>query len=175
MSNSNSKILDVTQEPLMKPLAAFAIPMMCSNVLQLLFNAADIVVVGQLAGESSVAAVGSTTLLISTIISLFTGVSIGANVLLSSELGARSDHLKECIQTTYTLGIIFGTCAAVIIFLFARPILGLRQTPADIIDQAAFYLRIIAIGQIGFMMYTFSRAILSSLGDTKSPLIYLTI
>lgn len=158
----------------MKPLAAFAIPMMCSNVLQLLFNAADIVV-GQLAGESSVAAVGSTTLLISTIISLFTGVSIGANVLLSSELGARSDHLKECIQTTYTLGIIFGTCAAVIIFLFARPILGLLQTPADIIDQAAFYLRIIAIGQIGFMMYTFSRAILSSLGDTKSPLIYLTI
>lgn len=159
----------------MKPLAAFAIPMMLSNILQLLFNASDIIVVGQFAGETAVAAVGATTLLISTIISLFTGISIGANVLLSNVIGAKSNRISECIQTTYTLGIVLGACAAVISFIFAHPILTLLQTPADIIDQSTLYLRIIAVGQIGFLMYTFSRAVLSSLGDTKSPLAYLLI
>lgn len=175
MANSNSKVVDVTEGPLLKPLAAFAVPMMFSNILQLLFNAADIIVVGQFAGENAVAAVGSTTLLISTIISLFTGISIGANVLLSSEIGAKSENFSACMQTTYTLGAVLGVVSAAISSVLARPILTLLQTPSDIINQSVLYLRIVAIGQIGSVLYTFSRAILSSLGDTKSPLKYLTV
>ena len=167
-------VLDATNGPVLKPLIAFSVPIMLANILQLLFNAADIIVVGQFVGETAVAAVGS-AVIISMLISLFMGLSIGATVVMSTKLGSGATNISRTIQTTYTLGIFLGVLTAVVGFILAPSFLGLLNTPNDIIGQADLYLRIVFLGQPGFMVYTFVRAILVAKGDTRSPLIYLFI
>ena len=170
---SESKILDTTSGPIFRPLITYSVPIMLANILQLLFNAADIVVVGQFVGETAVAAVGSTSIIINILVSLFTGLSIGATALISMNLGKGIRNLDRLIHTTYTLGVVLGLFAMIAGIIFAPGALKLLNTPSDIISQADIYLRIYFLGQPGFMIYTFARAILVSKGDTKSPFNYL--
>lgn len=170
-----SHVLDATSGRILKPLIAFSLPIMLANIIQLLFNAADIIVVGQFVDETAVAAVGSTGSIISILVSLFTGLSVGATVVISTRLGEGAKDLHSLVQTTYTLGVGLGVFTAVIGFVFAPFLLNIMDTPADIIRQADTYLKIYFLGQPGFMIYTFARAILAAKGDTKSPFNYLLL
>lgn len=169
----NHSVLDATKGPIMRPLIAFSVPIMLANLLQLLFNAADIIVVGQFVGESAVAAVGSTSSTINILVSLFSGLSIGATVVISTQLGSGRQDLERVIQTTYTLGVILGIFTAIVGCSVSHIFLELMNTPGDIIDQSDLYLKIYFLGQPGFMIYTFARAILVAKGDTRSPFVYL--
>lgn len=174
-TKNTSQIADRTTGAILTPLIAFSVPIMLTNILQLLFNAADIIVVGQFADANAVAAVGSTTVIINLLINLFSGIAIGATVVLSTEIGLKRSDTSTTVHTTYALGIIFGIASALIGIFIAKPLLHLLGTPDEILDQASLYLMIYFLGQPGFMIYTFARAILISTGETKAPLIYLTI
>ena len=167
--------MDMTQDPLLKQIIIFAVPLILSSVLQLLFNAADIVVVGRFSGSESLAAVGSTTSLINLLVNLFLGLSIGTNVLFGRYIGA-GDH-KNASETLHT-AIYIATFAGIgMIFvgnIFAKPLLTLMGTPDNVIDLASLYMRVYFIGMPGFMLYNFGSAILRTVGDTKRPLYYLT-
>lgn len=170
-----SAVADRTTGPILKPLIAFSVPIMLTNILQLLFNAADSIVVGQFGSPNAVGAVGSTIIIINLFINLFTGISAGATVVISNQIGSNSRDVDKTVHTAYAFGILFGIISAVIGFAIAKPFLQLLGTPHEIIDKATLYLRIYFIGQPGFMIYTFARAILISTGETKAPLFYLII
>lgn len=173
MKNNNTEI-DMCNGRLLPSIMRFAIPLMLSSVLQLLFNAADIIVVGRFAGENSLAAVGSNTSLINLMTNLFLGLAIGTNVLAAQFTGAgRKDRLKLTIHTSVSLGIISGLILTVIGLLFAKQILLLMQTPDEIIGLSSLYLRVYFLGMPAMMVYNFGSAIMRAKGDTKRPLYYL--
>lgn len=168
--------MDMCSGPVLGKMLLFALPLMCSSILQLLFNAADIIVVGRFAGDNSLAAVGSNTALINLLTNFFLGLSIGANVLVARYCGAKKD--KEVSQTVHTamlLSIYSGILLTFIGCIGARRILIWMQTPEDVLPLAALYLRIYFIGMTATMLYNFGSAILRAVGDTKRPLYYLTI
>ena len=168
-------VVDMLNGPVLMPLIMYSVPIVLTQVLQLLFNAADIVVVGQFVGDTAVAAVGSCAPLINLIINLFVGISLGATVVLAATLGAnQKDKIHDLTHTIFSLGVIFGIVTGVVGVIFARTFLEWMGTTADSIDQATVYLRIYFIGAPAFMIYTFGRAIIVATGDTKRPLIYLT-
>lgn len=155
---------------------AFALPLICSGVLQLLFNAADIVVVGRFAGDNSLAAVGSTTSLIQLLVNLFIGLSVGANVLVARYYGAKQyASLSKTVHTSLLIGAASGLFISAVGMIFAKPILILMQTPADVLPLAVLYIRIYFGGMIATMLYNFGSAILRAVGDTKRPLYYLSL
>ena len=172
---NNNHVLDATRGSVIRPLIEFSVPIMFANILQLFFNAADVIVVGQFVDETAVAAVGSTTSIISILVGLFTGLSVGATVVLSTKIGEGNRELEKIVQTTYTLGILLGIITAFVGFYISPFLLKLLNTPTDVIGQAEIYLQIYFLGQPGFMLYTFTRAVLAAKGDTKSPFIYLLI
>ena len=152
----------------------FAIPLMCSSILQLLFNAADIVVVGRFAGDNALAAVGSNSALINLLTNLFVGLSIGSNVLTAQYYGAKKDtDLKETVHTSMLISIYSGLILTVIGILGARVLLEMMQAPPEVLDLAVLYLRIYFVGMTSTMVYNFGSAILRAVGDTKRPLYYL--
>ena len=157
-------------------LLRLTLPLMLSSVLQLLFNAADIIVVGNFASENSLAAVGSTTALINLMTNLFLGLSTGANVLSSHYMGAKdSENVGKTVHTSIFLSIacgLFLTCAGVI---FAEKLLILMQTPEEVLGLSATYLRIYFLGMVAMMIYNFGSSLLRSKGDTKRPLYFLTL
>ena len=166
--------IDMCNVPILKKMLVFSIPLMCSSVLQLIFNAADIVVVGNFAGDNSLAAVGSNTALIGLLTNLFVGLSIGANVLAAKYYGAKDEkNLAEAVNTSILLSIISGIILTIIGLAGARRILIWMQTPDEVLDLAATYLRICFLGMVPTMVYNFGSAILRSVGDTKRPLYYL--
>lgn len=172
--NKKDYTIDMCNGPILKKMLIFSIPLMCSSVLQLLFNAADIVVVGKFAGDNSLAAVGSNTALIGLLTNLFFGLSIGANVLSAKYYGAKDQKkLSETVHTSIFLSIISGIILTIIGVAGARKILIWMQTPDEVIDLAASYLRICFLGMIPTMLYNFGSAILRSVGDTKRPLYFL--
>ena len=146
---------------------------MLTNILQILFNAADIVIIGQFGSDNSVGAIGSTTSIINMMINFFTGISIGATVIISNEIGARAKNKDKTVHTVYALGVIFGIFTAILGQIIAKPFLLLLGTPEEILGKALLYLRIYFLGLPGFMIYTFARAILICTGETKAPLRYL--
>ncbi len=155
---------------------AFALPLICSGVLQLLFNAADIVVVGRFAGDNSLAAVGSTTSLIQLLVNLFIGLSVGANVLVARYYGAKQyASLSKTVHASLLIGAASGLFISAVGMIFAKPILILMQTPADVLPLAVLYIRIYFGGMIATMLYNFGSAILRAVGDTKRPLYYLSL
>ncbi len=159
---------------IMKNMLLFAVPLMLSSTLQLLFNAADIIVVGRYAGYESLAAVGSNSAIINFMTNFFMGFSVGANVLAARYAGA-GKH-KDCSKTVHTamsLALILGAAVSVSGCLAAGKILVLMGTPAEILPLARLYLRIYFLGMISMVLYNFSAAILRSVGDTKRPLYYL--
>lgn len=172
----NSSKIDMTHGPLLGKLIIFTIPIILSGVLQLLFNAADVIVVGRFAGEASLAAVGSTNSLINLMTNLFIGMSVGANVCAAQFYGAgQLDDVKKTVHTSTAFSLICGVILILIGFVGARPMLDLMGSPADVISLAALYVRIYFIAMPAIMLYNFLAAILRSAGDTKHPLIFLTV
>lgn len=171
----NSYEIDMCNGPLLKKICIFAIPLALSSVLQLLFNAADIVVVGNFVGKESLAAVGSTSALINLIVNLFVGLSVGTNVLVARYYGAgQHKDLKEAVHTSVTVSLVSGVILIFVGVAFAKPLLELMGTPPDVLDQAALYMRIFFIGMPANMLYNFGAAVLRAVGDTKRPLYYLS-
>jgi putative MATE family efflux protein len=168
--------IDMTTGPLLGKICKFAIPLALSSILQLLFNAADIIVVGNFAGSTALAAVGSTGALINLIVNVFIGLSVGTNVLVARYYGSgQKKDLEETVHTSITVSLVGGVILIVIGIILAEPLLLLMGTPADVIDQATLYMRIFFVGMPVNMLYNFGAAVLRSVGDTKRPLYYLVI
>lgn len=160
--------------PILKKMLLFTIPLMFSSILQLLFNAADIVVVGRFAGDNSLAAVGCNGALINLMTNVFLGLSVGGNVLAARDYGAGDEEeLSKTVHTAMLLGIISGLVLTVAGVIFAPQLLELMQTPENVLPLAALYLRIYFLGMTAMMVYNFGSALLRSIGDTKRPLYYL--
>ena len=171
-----SRTMDMTQGRLLTQVLVFALPIMLSGILQLLFNAADTIVVGRFAGNEALAAVGSVGSLNNMIISLFIGLSVGANVLVARYTGSRNERaVSDTVHTSVLLSLVGGVLLMAVGVLLARPLLTLMGSPEDVIDLAVLYVRIIFLGMPVQMLYNFCAAILRAVGDTQRPLYYLTI
>ncbi|MCH5281933.1 MAG: MATE family efflux transporter [Lachnospiraceae bacterium] len=168
--------IDMCNGPILSKLLAFAFPLMCSGVLQLLFNAADIIVVGNFAGDNSLAAVGSNTPLINLLTNFFVGLSIGGNVMAAHFYGAKQDKdLHETVHTAMLLSIFSGIILTIVGCFGAKTILIWMKTPEEVLPLATLYLRIYFLGMTATMVYNFGSAILRAVGDTRRPLYFLTI
>ncbi len=166
----------MTNGPLLGKIVRFAIPLALSGILQLLFNAADIVVVGQFVGPTALAAVGSTSAVINLIVNLFMGFSVGANVLAAQYYGAgKNKDLSETVHTAVLSSLAFGVALIFAGVALSRPMLELMGTPADVLDQAVLYMRIYFVGMPVMMLYNFGAAILRAVGDTQRPLYFLLL
>lgn len=168
--------LDLTQGPILTRLLQFSLPIILSGVLQLLFNAADIIVVGQFAGDASLAAVGSTSSLVNLLVNLFMGLSIGTNVVAANFFGAgKKDELKRTVHTSILVSLYSGIILTVIGVLGAKQILKLMQSPPEVLKLATLYLQIFFGGITSTMIYNFGSALLRAKGDTQRPLYILFI
>lgn len=168
--------IDMCNGPILSRMLRFSIPLMCSSVLQLLFNAADIVVVGRWAGDNSLAAVGSNTALIGLLTNLFVGLAVGANTLAAKYYGAHDqEELRKTVHTSMLLSLISGLILTVVGVVGARTILIWMQTPANVLDLATLYLRIYFLGMTATMVYNFGSALLRAEGDTQRPLYFLSL
>ncbi len=173
---SAAKSSDMTEGPFLKKILLFALPLAASSVLQLLFNAADVVVVGRFAGSAALAAVGSNGSLINLLVNLFVGLSVGSNVVAARAFGARdAKAVSKTVHTSILISFIGGVILAVVGVLCARTLLEWMSSPADVIDLAALYLRIYFVGMPVMMIYNFGSALLRAIGDTRRPLICLAI
>ena len=160
----------------MDKLISFSLPLMVSSILQLMFNAVDIIVVGRFSGSQALAAVGSTTALINIFTNLFIGISLGANVLAARYFAAgREKEMSEAVHTAITLALISGVMMAFVGVGASGLALGLMDTPADVIDQSVTYMRIYFMGMPFFMLYNYGAAVLRAVGDTKRPLAFLIV
>ena len=165
---------DLTSGPMLQKIILFSLPLAASSILQLLFNAADVVTVGRFAGSTALAAVGSNGALINLLVNLFVGLSLGANVVAARCFGARDDQgVQNTVHTAVTLGLVSGVLLAGVGFFVARGLLELMSSPEDVIDLATLYLKIYFLGMPMTMLYNFSSALLRAVGDTKRPLFCL--
>ena len=168
--------IDMCRGPLLSRILLFAVPLICSGVLQLVFNATDIIVVGRFVGSEAMAAVGSTSSLISLLVNFFIGISVGANVLVARFRGANDfDDAQETVQTALITALAGGFILIAAGMLLARPMLVWMATPAEVLDQAVLYMRVYFIGMPATMLYNFGAAILRAVGDTRRPLYFLTL
>lgn len=175
MKNNRNYEIDMCHGPILRKMLVFTIPLICSSILQLLFNAADVIVVGRYAGDNSLAAVGSTGSLIGLITNLFLGLSVGANVLVARYYGAkREEELSETVHTAILVSIYSGVLLTFVGVFGAKQILVWMQTPKEVVGLATLYLRIYFLGMPAMMVYNFGSAILRAVGDTKRPLYFLT-
>ena len=176
MSRENKYEIDMCNGSIMDKLISFALPLMLSGMLQLMFNAVDIVVVGRFSGSQSLAAVGATTALIYLFTNLFIGISLGANVLAARYYAAgKHEEMSETVHTAMMFALISGIIMIFVGLFFSRLALEIMGTPSDVIDQATLYMRIYFLGMPFFMLYNYGAAILRAVGDTKRPLIFLII
>ena len=167
--------LDMCSGPLLGKTLVFALPLMLSGILQLLFNAADMIVVGHANGPTALAAVGATSSLINLLINLFMGLSVGANVLVAHFFAAKQEKdCKETVHTAILVSIISGVFLAIVGIFLARPLLVLMGTPTDVLSKSVLYMRIYFLGMPVMLLYNFGSAILRAVGDTKRPLFYLS-
>ena len=161
---------------IMDKMISFALPLMLSGILQLLFNAVDIIVVGRFSGSQSLAAVGSTSSLINMLTNLFIGISLGANVLAARFYAAgKHKEMSETVHTAIATAFVSGVIMIFVGILLSRPALELMDTPSDVIELSTLYIRIYFLGMPFFMLYNYGAAILRAVGDTKRPLIFLVI
>ena len=166
----------MTEGRLLPKILLFSLPLMASSVLQLLFNAADVVVVGKFAGSEALAAVSSTTSLINLITQLFIGLSIGVNVVVAKHIGERDfDKTYRSVSTSIIISLVGGVIVTVVGLLFCKTMLQLMGSPDDVIDLSALYLKIYFLGTIALMLYNYGSAILRAQGDTQRTLKFLTL
>ena len=167
---------DLTEGNIGKQILFFSIPLMLSNVLQVLFNMADVAVVGRFAGSIALGAVGSTTILVALFTGLLIGMSGGVNVLVALHYGAKNKkEITETIHTAAILCLFIGILLSVVGIVFAREILSILNTKPELIDGAVLYLRIYFLGMPALAMYNYGNAVFSAVGDTKRPLFYLVM
>ncbi|MDO5716287.1 MAG: MATE family efflux transporter [Tissierellia bacterium] len=168
--------IDMLHGPLLGRLISFAIPLILSGILQLLFNAADIVVVGRFAGKESLAAVGATSSLINLLINMFMGVSIGASVIMGRFVGAGDfKNAKDTLHTAITLAFYGGVIMVFVGVFLAKPLLLMTGTPEEVLPLSIRYMRIFFCGMPAFMVYNFGAAIFRAVGDTRRPLYFLIV
>ena len=168
--------IDMCHGPLLSRILLFAVPLICSGVLQLLFNATDIIVVGRFVSSNAMAAVGSTSSLINLLVNFFIGISVGANVLVARFRGANDfDDAQQTVQTALITAVFGGFVLIAAGLLLARPMLVWMATPAEVLDQAVLYMRVYFIGMPATMLYNFGAAVLRAVGDTRRPLYFLTL
>ena len=161
----NTRTGDLTSGPMLQKIILFSLPLAASSILQLLFNAAD-VVVGRFAGSTALAAVGSNGALINLLVNLFVGLSLGANVVAARCFGAKDEEgVRNTVQTSVTLGLVSGFLLAVVGFFAACVLLELMSCPEDVIGLSTLYLKIYFIGMPMTMLYNFSSALLRAVGD----------
>ncbi len=173
---NNKYEIDMCNGPIMKKLISFSLPLMLSSILQLMFNAVDIIVVGRFTGSEALAAVGSTTALINMFVNMFIGVSLGSNVLAARFFAAgKSQEMSDTVHTSILFALISGIIMAFVGLFFSRPALEIMGTPDNVIDQSTLYMRIYFLGMPFFMLYNFGASILRAVGDTKRPLLFLII
>ena len=166
--------IDMLHGPLFMKTIMFTLPLAASSILQQLFNSVDVAVMGRFASSQALAAVGSNAPVISLLINLFMGVSMGANVIISNHIGQNDRRsIRDAISTVGLVAIVSGLLMMVVGILVARPILTMMDTPADVLDMAVTYLRIFFLGIPFFMIFDFGSAILRSMGDTRRPLYIL--
>ena len=167
---------DMTRGSVLGQLVAFSVPLLIGNIFQQLYNTVDSVVVGNFVGKEALAAVGSNGSLISLMINLFIGISLGANVLAARFYAAgREEEMSQTVHTAITLALISGIIMAFVGLICAKPALALMDTPDDVIDLSSVYMRIYFLGMPFFMLYNYGAAILRAVGDTKRPLLFLVI
>ncbi len=169
---------DFTEGAIFGKLIKFALPLMATGMLQMLYNASDMIVVGRFSpgGENSMGAVGACSALINLILNLFMGLATGAGVLAAQNIGAKKyDHLKKVVDTSVVTSLICGVVLAIFGFFMAEPLLTLMGTPDAVIIEAVPYMKAYFVGVPACMLYNFLAAILRSSGDSKRPLIFLAI
>ncbi len=172
----HSKNIDMTNGPIIKGFLLFSVPIMLSGILQLLFNAADTVVVGRFGSETALGAVGSTSALITLIVNLFMGLSVGASVTAAHCYGAKDPAgVHQVVHTSILASAVTGVVVGMIGIAVSTPALRLMGTPDNVIDQASTYMKIYFCGMPAMMVYNFGASILRSAGDTKRPLYYLSV
>lgn len=170
------KKTDMMHGPLVGKILLFALPLAAASILQQLFNSADVAVVGHFAGSSALAAVGSSSAVINLLINLFTGLSVGTNVVIAGFIGSRdTKKIQNAVHTSIVIALASGVFLLFLGILVARPVLTVMGTPGEILDQAVLYLRLYFLGMPFFMFYNFGSAILRSKGDTSRPLYALLV
>lgn len=171
-----AKNVNMLQGPLFKNIVLYTIPIIITNTLQLLFNAADIIVVGRYCGSLSVAAVGSTGSIVNLLVNIMIGLSIGTGICAAQSIGARDERAtSQTVHTAIPIALIIGGVVSILGFLFSGTILHMMNTPDDILPLASVYLKIYFLGAISNSVYNFGSSILRAAGDTKSPLIFLSL
>lgn len=168
--------IKMTEGALFPKIVSFTIPLILSGILQLLFNAADMIVAGRFVGKEALAAIGTTSSLINLLVNVFMGLSTGSNVLVARFYGSKCEKdVSETVHTSILISLISGIALSIIGIVFAPKILVLMGTPEDILPLSSLYIRIYFAGMPVIMLYNFSAAILRAIGDTKRPLTFLTI
>lgn len=178
MANSKQgrNSIDMLHGPLLMKILMFSLPLAASSILQQLFNSVDVAVVGQFVGSKALAAVGSNTPVISLLINLFVGISMGANSVISNYIGCNDkEGIRKSVATSMLVAVASGVFLMVLGNVVARPILELMGTPGDVLDMAVLYLRVYFMGMPFFMVFNFSSAIMRSTGDTRRPLYILVV
>ena len=176
MKNNKKYEIDMTNGTIMDKLITFSLPLMLSGILQLMFNAVDIIVVGQFSGSRPLAAVGSTSALINVFTNFFIGISLGTNVLAARFFASgKMKEMSDTVHTSILFAAISGVVMMIVGLLFSRFALELMETPDEVIDMAALYLKIYFVGVPFFMLYNYGAAVLRAVGDTRRPLVFLVI
>ncbi len=174
----SSKDINFTSGPLFMPILLFTLPILATGILQFLYNTADTLIVSNFAadGEAALAAVTSTGALSNLITGLFIGLSVGASVTLSHSLGAgRDDEAGDVVHTSITIAAILGVVVGILGFITCKPLLVLMDSPDEVLDLAALYMRIVFVGMPAQMVYNYGAALLRAKGDTKRPLYFLMV
>lgn len=173
---TRSRNVDMTNGPLFSKILVFALPIMAMYILQLMFNTADMVVVGRFSGSKALAAVGATGSLINLIITLFMGLSVGTTVIVAQDSGAgKSDDVSRSVHTSIAISIIGGIIVMVAGLALSKPLLNMMGTPQDIIGLSVLYMKIYFISTPATMVYNFAAGILRAAGDSRRPMNYLII
>ncbi len=168
--------IDMCEGPLLGKMLKFYFPLMASSMLQLIFNAADVIVVGRFAGSHALAAVGSTSALINLLTNLFIGLSVGANVMVARYYGAKQDdELSDMVHTAMMTALISGALLAAVGLSMSGVLLTMMGTTKDALPLAVLYMRIYFCGMPFMMLYNFGAAVLRAIGDTKRPMVFLLI
>ena len=168
--------IDMTEGPLLPKILRFSGPLILTGILQLLYNAADVIVVGNYAGHEALAAVSSTGSLINLLVNVFMGLSVGASVVIARKYGARDlAGMREAEHTAMTVALYMGIGVGVLGFVLARPMLEWMDSPPDVIGGASLYVRIYFLGMPANMLYNFGAATLRAVGDTRRPMLYLML
>ena len=175
-SKKKTHEIDMLHGVLLPKILLFAIPLALSSILQLLFNAADVIVLGRFVGPDALAAVGSTSSLINLLVNLFLGISVGVNVMVARHYARKDgEEVSNIVHTAVTVALISGVALIFIGYIAAEPLLILMGSPENVLPMSVLYMRIYFIGMPAILLYDFGAAILRAIGDTKRPLYYLMV